>query len=673
MMNAERSERVSSAVRCPLSAWYSLLLVLLMFAVFGETLSFEFLTWDDDLHVTANPRLRPLTWSGVLDFWRYPYEKLYIPLSYGLFATEVALSQARHGVDAPLDASLFHAMSVLLHAINGVLALLWLRRLVQEPTAALLGALLFALHPLQIESVAWVSEQRGLLSTLLVLLCLLIYRPECASRSTSASLGALVCFVLAMLAKPSAVVTPGLLLLIGHVWAGYPFKRLVLPLVPWFAVALGLALFNKSLQGEHEMLTLTPLWQRPLVAVDALSWYLRKLVWPTSLCFDEGRTPGMIFSRGEVYWTWLVVATAGAWLAWKWPRQIACSAGGWFLIALLPVLGLVSFVYQDISTVADRYAYVPLLGVAWGVSAWLAASASRGRYWFVGGVIVIFTALGLTQSLSAWRDSEALYEHALAVNPRSFTSYHSLANLRHREGLLNEAEQLYDQALAIHRDHVPTLVNRGVMLAKSGQVDEAEKLLRRAIEVAPRYALAQLELGNLLVSSDPERALACYARAIELDSANVAALVGRATLLLDRHAFDEVRTLLDQAGRLRSRSTSLLLVEARLQLAQQQLDAARATLEQALAKDPQLSAAHEWLGSIHWQQQRLSAALGEYDAALRIDPLRVEAVFNRGGVLIALGRVDEGLAEFSRALRLVPRESPLADHIRREIAKYQQP
>ncbi len=421
------------------------------------------------------------------------------------------------------------------------------------------------------------------------------------------------------------------------------------------------------------MLTLTPLWQRPLVAVDALSWYLRKLVWPTSLCFDEGRTPGMIFSRGEVYWTWLVVATSGAWLAWKWPRQIACSAGGWFLIALLPVLGLVSFVYQDISTVADRYAYLPLLGVAWGVSAWLAASASRGRYWFVGGVIVIFTALGLTQSLSAWRDSETLYEHALAVNPRSFTSYHSLANLRHREGLLNEAEQLYDQALAIHRDHVPTLVNRGVMLAKSGQVDEAEKLLRRAIEVAPRYALAQLELGNLLVSSDPERALACYARAIELDSANVAALVGRATLLLDRHAFDEVRTLLDQAGRLRSRSTSLLLVEARLQLAQQQLDAARATLEQALAKDPQLSAAHEWLGSIHWQQQRLSAALGEYDAALRIDPLRVEAVFNRGGVLIALGRVDEGLAEFSRALRLVPRESPLADHIRREIAKYQQP
>ncbi len=673
MMNAERPERVSSAFRFPLSAWYSLLLVLVVLAVFGETLSFEFLTWDDDLHVTANPRLRPLRWSSVLDFWRVPHEKLYIPLSYGLFATEVALSQALHGVDATLDASLFHAVSVLLHAINSVLAFVWLRRLVREPTAALLGALLFALHPLQIESVAWISEQRGLLSTLLVLLCLLVYRPESGSRSWLAYSVATVCFVLAMLAKPSAVVAPVLFLLIGHVWAGYPLKRIVRPLLPWFTVALSLALFNKSLQGEHEMLTVTPLWQRPLVALDALSWYLRKLLWPTSLSFDAGRTPALIFDSGEVYWTWLLAIAAGAFLVWKLPRKIVCSTGGWFLITLLPVLGLVSFVYQDISTVADRYTYLPLLGVAWGLSAWLAASASRARYLSVCGVIVLFAALGVAQSLSAWHDSEALYQHALDVNPRSFTSYHSLANLRHREGRLNEAEQLYDQALAIHRDHVPTLVNRGVMLAKSGQVDEAEKLLRRAIEVAPRYALAHLELGNLLVSTDPEGALACYGRATELDPVNVAALVGRATLLLDRHAFDEVRQLLDRAGGLKFRMAALLLVEARLQMAQQQLDAARATLEQTLAIDPGQAVAHEWLGSIHWQQQRLSAALGEYDAALRIDPLRVEAVFNRGGVLIALGRVDEGLAQFSRALRLVPRESPLADHIRREIAKYQQP
>lgn len=263
-----------------------------------QTLWFGFVDFDDPLHVTENPAFFPVTLPSLATFWMGPYGHLYVPASYMLFAAECGASRWLHG-DGPAAAVspwVFHAVSVVLHVFSALVVVRILRRFTSLPWAAVAGGIVFAAHPLQVESVAWVAEQRGLLAAVFSLVAVdqfLAWVDQDRARSLlqPSYLVATGALVVALLAKPSAIVTPFLAFAVAFHRRGVPWHTLAKPLVPWAGLALAAAIVTRTVQPAELSRVDLPFLHRPLIAGDALAFYAGKIVAPTGLCVAYGRTP----------------------------------------------------------------------------------------------------------------------------------------------------------------------------------------------------------------------------------------------------------------------------------------------------------------------------------------------------------------------------------------------
>jgi len=384
--------------------------------------------------VTENPSYFPLSWQGLAGFWGRASCNLYVPVSYMLFAAECAASRWLHG-DGPTAIprpGLFHAVSLALHVAAALLVLRILRRFTTQPWAAVVGSLVFALHPLEVESVAWIAEQRGLLAAVCALLAIdqFLDWTECDQgrsllrASYAIATGALV---VSLLAKPSAVVTP----LLAFALASYGRKvsrpTLIWALAPWAVLAIAAAVCTRFMQPADMTRVHVPLIAPPLIAGDAIAFYAGKLLVPVNLCVVYGRTPRATLADpyAPVAAGFVAIACAGAAF---WPH-----GHGWrlplalFVIPLLPVLGFTDFVYQNDSTVADRCMYLAVLGpaiaVAMAIDRLQAVKGARpgGRLPLAAGIPVVL--LCPAAHLAASRPVEGFPDalHKLArVGPREF-------------------------------------------------------------------------------------------------------------------------------------------------------------------------------------------------------------------------------------------------------------
>ena len=355
------------------------LLLVAVLLVFGQCAAFGWTNWDDHLHVTENPKLNPLTLAHLVEFWREPYGGLYIPVSYTLFGIEAWLGRSLFWVgnaSAP-PAAVFHVTSIALHGACVLLVWRLLTTLVGRPWPAAAGAMLFAVHPLQVESVAWISEQRGLLSALFSLVALLCHLQ--ARRSGEAfwhrgSWQAFAAFVAAILSKPSAMTLPLAAGVIDLLLLRRPWRRVAAELAPWCAVSAIAAIGTKLLQPDTIVLDLPPLGLRPIIAGDAIGFYVSKLLMPLQLGIDYGRTPESLL-HDSLPWVGALSIAAAIALLFLLPALRSCRLPAvLFLAPLLPVLGFVPFAFQHISTVADRYTYLAMLGPALGISLVLACA-----------------------------------------------------------------------------------------------------------------------------------------------------------------------------------------------------------------------------------------------------------------------------------------------------------
>jgi protein O-mannosyl-transferase len=344
-------------------------LVGLVCLVFGRIVVNGWVEFDDLTHVVENPNLAPVTWQRLAGLWTTAYEYLYIPVSYTLYAAEAVAARwfEAAGPTAPPSPWLFHLVSLVLHAAATLVVRRILLRRSGHAWGATAGAAVFAVHPLQVETVAWISEQRGLLAGLLGLVAIDRFLAWCdgpegdheARREYGIGLGA---FLLALFAKPSSVVTP----LVALCLARDDMKRappaIMAALAPWFACAAAIAVLTRLVQPADLTTASGFVVERLLVAADAIGFYARKLVMPWNLCVAYGRTPQVVLADPATPWVAAGVAAALAAIvilpslqAWRLPTLL-------FLLPLVPVLGLVPFVFQNQSTVADRYAYLSMLG-----------------------------------------------------------------------------------------------------------------------------------------------------------------------------------------------------------------------------------------------------------------------------------------------------------------------
>ena len=618
------------------------------------------LVWDDASHVTS-PALESL--HGL---WRIWFDlgatQQYYPLLHSAFWVE-----HRIWGDAVLG---YHLTNVILHAASACLVV-WIVRRLSLPGAWLAG-LIFALHPVCVEAVAWISEQKSTLSALFYLAAAMAYLRFDQSRRRPNYLWALGLFVLALLSKTVTATLPAALLVVFWWQRGrLGFHRDVRPLLPWFALSAAAGLFTPWVErtyiGAHGADFALTLPQRFVLAGRATWFYAGKLVWPSDLTFTY---PRWKIDAG-VWWQYLplagVIALAmGLWLL---ARRRRGPLAGFLIFAgtLFPALGFFNVYPFIFSFVADHFVYLASLGIIVPMASVLAMSSQRaglGKPVMAVLTGVLLAALGLLtwRQSGIYRDAETLYRATLERNPASWMAHTNLGVVLAESPVrLPEAVAEYQAALRLKPYDAQTHANLGNALARmSGRMQDAIAEFRTALQIKPNSAQTHDDLGVAL-SQIPGRlpdAIAEFQAALQLqpqyaeahDNLGVALsqLPGR---LPD--AIAEFRTALQIRPGYPDALSNLARALARIP---GRLADAVPEYEAALRADPGDAETRDNLGAALAQMPgRLPDAIAEFQAALRIKPDYADAHSNLGNALSQIpGRLPDAIAELQAALRLKP-------------------
>src|SRR5437899_58399 len=486
------------------------------FAAFLPTLQNQFVSWDDDKNFLENPHYRGLGWTHLRWMWT-THLGHYIPLTWMTLGLDYLL-WGMH----PLG---YHLTNLLLHAADAVVFVFVVRRLLtralpspSEHGYALavssgVAALVFAIHPLRVESVAWVTERRDVLSGLFYLVAILLYLRACerGARGRGWYWLSVAVFGCALLSKSMVVNLPIVLLILdvyplrrlgGAVgWWSEPARRVYVEKIPFVLLAAAASAVALMAQLSHNtMVSVVQLSAlgRLALSVYGLSFYLWKTVAPVNLSplYELPPTvnpwaPPFLLSYG------LVVAITALVLALRRPLPGLLAAWVAYVVVLLPVLGIFQSGPQ---IAADRYTYLASLGWAILVSAGVLSHWRRRPFLFTGLAACVLFGLGILtwNQVQVWRDSEKLWTHALATYPKSSIAENNLGNVRADQSKLAEAIEHYRQALDIKPDYADAHNDWGMALARQGKPAEAVEHYRRALEIKPDFAKAASNLGLAL-------------------------------------------------------------------------------------------------------------------------------------------------------------------------------
>jgi Tfp pilus assembly protein PilF len=501
-----------------------LLLLAATLVVFGRSVAFDFVLFDDNLNVYANPHLTPPTWDSFVHYGTHLYFNVYMPVTWvvWLLTAAVAYLPGTPAGTPPLNPYVYHAVSAATHVFAVAFCYLVLRQLRFDPWAACAGALVFALHPLQVEAVGWISAYNVVLSGALAMLAIWLYLRF--ADTTDPRLrriryaGATLAFAAALLSKPLAITVPFMIIAIDVFLLRRPWRATLRAMAPWIAVGVTLAVLTTTWQGKSVPIQPWPVWTRPFIAADAFSFYLRNLLWPAGLTIDHGRTPMRALMDHGLLWKVLLPVVLLA-ILWLWRDRVRPVLAGLLIGAagMLPVLGLAPFDFQQFSTVADRYAYLGVFGAA-VVAAWLASlvRADRSRAWACVALAALLGSLTWTQ-LGHWRDSEALFARTTSANPRSGVAWLNWGTYLINEDRPVEAADRLRQAVALLYDYHDARVNLGTALYNMGDVAGARRERERMVVMFPKSVASHLAMGDFHADTGhPEAAAAAYRAALAL-------------------------------------------------------------------------------------------------------------------------------------------------------------
>lgn len=641
--------------------FYALFLGLLTLCVFGKILSHNFVLWDDNRNIYDNPHLVSEPVRNIPEFWAKPYAGLYIPVTYTAWSFIAAVSGSHDNVELGngviLNATFFHAANLLTHLASVLLVFLILIRLLPREClhAAALGAAIFAIHPLQVEAVAWATGLKDLLSNLLGLgsVFLFIHRVPQAAKSPGDP-GAprsplyplsLMCFLLAVLAKPSAVVFAPILFLIDMGVRRNSLRDSLVALIPFLAAAIAITAITIAAQPQSALAFPPPevaLWKKPIVALDSVAFYLSKLIFPANFSVDYSRTPDFALSPLRLLSITLVPALFLVLVVRaKKNRRLVIVATGLFLLALLPVSGIISFAYQGISTVSDRYAYLAMLGVGLGIAAWLSVSRYRAAPIATLALIGVLSFISFHET-SRWKTTTSLFEKTLKSNPNSVIAHYNLGIVLANQDRLPEALDHYRAAIALKPEFSLPYNNLAKLQNEAGQFGESIPLLRKALAINPNdplphtnLALAYAKLNRFEEAADHYR----RAHLLNPEDADTAADLGYALANLSR--FEE----------------------------------AVQRFQKAIQIDPTLSPAYSGLGKVY-------LALNEFDAAAKIfkELIQLEPGNPLPHSLLAKAHEGGGASQLAKAASLralaLAKESPdssptLIRDLENELLRYE--
>jgi tetratricopeptide (TPR) repeat protein len=600
-----------------------LLLAATTLAVYWQVRNYDFIRWDDPVYVTENPHVQAgLSRESVVWAFTSAHAGFRIPLTW----LSLMLDFEFYG----LNAGGYHVTNLLFHIANALLLFLVLKRMTGAFWRSGFVAALFALHPLHVESVAWVTERKDVLSTLFWILTMWSYFRYVEHPGIKRYLVVVLTFTLGLMAKPMVVTLPFVLLLLDY-WPLERFRvahanidteattgvssrlkdqrtllyRFLWEKAPLFVLAAASALLTFLVTKDAGALSKLEMYPVNIRIANALVSYMKymvKMIWPRDLAVLYPH-PGENLPVWQVIGAGLLLLTVSIAVIRAAKRHPYLIVGWlWYLGTLVPVIGLVQVGQQ---AMADRFTYVPLIGlfivIAWGIYE-LVSKLSYRRILLATGSGAIITALMICtwKQVSLWQDSITLFEHTLSVTSNNYSMYHNLANVLRETGKVDEAIAHYSKALEINPNHARAHNNLGIALTQKGRLDDAIYHHSQAIKINPDSVESYHNLGLILAR-------------------------------------------------------------------QRRFDDAIVYLSKALELDPESADVHTGMGTVLLLQGKLEDASVHFAKALELNPNHAEAHNHYGVVLARQGRLDDAIIHFSQAVRINPSYKRAKDNLQRAL------
>ena len=587
----------------------------------------------------------------------------YYPLVHSVFWLEHKLWG-----DSPLG---YHLINVLLHVFSALLLVKILRQL--KIPGAWLAAALFALYPVEVESVAWVSELKNTLSGVFYLGAALAYlgfdRNRCG-RNYALALGL---FLLGLMSKTVIASLPGALLVVFWWQRGkLSWKRDVLPLIPFFIAGVGAGLLTawverKFLHAEGAEYNF-PIIARFLIAGRDIWFYLSKLVWPVDLAFFY---PSWNVSQA-LWWQYLfpaaVLLLLGVlvWRRWRGPL----AALLFFVGTLFPALGFFNVYPFRYSLVADHFQYLASLGpltlAAAGITAGLTLFRKSKPFLEPMLCAMLLLVLGtLTwKQCGMYANAETLWRATYRLNPDSWMAHDYLGLQYLRQGKMDEAIAQFQEAVEIKPGFVDGRDNLGIALMQKGNVDEAIVQFRKVLEIKPGYADACNSLGIALRRKGRVgEAITYYEMALRTNPDFTDARYNLGRALFDEGKVDEAIIQYQEALKIEPDYVDAHNNLGMALLQKGKVDEAAAHFQRALEIKPDDADAHFKLGNILRQKGRTEKAMAHFQKTLEINPDYADAHVNLGSILLQTGKVDEAIAHFQKALQFKPKDAKAENNL----------
>jgi protein O-mannosyl-transferase len=534
-----------------------LLLAAMTLLVFWPVTRCDFINYDDPDYFTANPHvLSGLTSGGVHWAFTTGHASNWHPLTWLSLMLDVEWSGK--------NPAGLHFTNLLFHTINAVLLLLLLWKLTAALWRSAFVAALFALHPLHVESVAWIAERKDVLSTLFALLALLSYARYAKENRPRSFAFALIFFALGLMAKPMLVTLPFALLLLD--W--WPLQRisnsgfqisnlrpLIFEKIPFFVLSTVSSIITFIVQqkgGAVAALVKYSMVERIENTFVSYARYLGKTVWPDALA-NPYPHPGHWEPSFVIFSVTLILGLSAIAVLSVRKFPFVFTGWFWFIGTLIPVIGLVQVGNQ---AMADRYSYLPLTGIfiifAWGLNeACMNWHLPKPVVVFLGAIILLAAGLQTRNQLVYWQNSGTLFRHTLAVTENNYIAWNDLGTYLSSQGQVPEAMDCFQRSSQINPDNADALYNLGNAFARLGKVDEAIINYRHALEIDPKHADVLANLGFALAAKKQyDEAVACFEQALQLDPDAAEAHNNFATVLFIEHRFAEAAQHYREAVRL---------------------------------------------------------------------------------------------------------------------------
>jgi Flp pilus assembly protein TadD len=651
-------------------------LVVLVLVVFGQTAGYGFVNFDDSAYVYQNPAVsRGLSLEGIGWAFTHVHAANWHPLTTILHMLDCQM----YG----LWAGGHHLTNVLLHAACAVLLFLLLLEMTGKMWRSGFVAAVFAIHPLRVESVAWVSELKDVLSGVFFILTLWAYaryarRPKSRGRYAMVMLW----FALGLMSKPMLVTVPFVLLLLDYWPLGRfqnrsQFPGLLREKLPLFALsALSCVATVFAQQRAIQPIEHFPFSLRFGNALVAYVIYLGKLIWPINLAvlyplLKNGR-PAL-----QVIGALLLLAAMSA-VAYESRRNRPYLLVGWlwYLGMLAPVIGILQVGWQ---AYADRYTYLPQIGLCvagtWMAADW--AGQRRGRRAALGAMAVIVPcalAAAAYHQTRYWRDSESLWTHTLECTRDNFLAHKNLGILLVQQGHTEEAIAEYREAVGINPSYKETHYDLGNALFRQGRTEEAIAEYREALRLDPVDADAQSNLGVALFrEGSTEEAMVRFREALRLDPTDEEAHYNLGLILFQQGRAEDAIAEYREALRLNPADGEVHGDLGNALLQQEKPEEAIAEYREAARLEPADEEAHYNLGLVLFQQGRTEEAIEEYREAVRMNPADVQAHSNLANALLQEGQAGEAIAQIKEALKLQPADVLIQNNLAWVLATAPQP